>query len=241
MDIDPIAERIEGEVAEQSGVSVVVERQGERLVVSGFVSSEGERRAVFDIISDLAPNDIVDDNLELNQVLPEEVDGMQLSEAEAGDFPGARTGTEDDEALEPGDFMDQEILENPLNAAGPTGVAEDADIGEGEEVYVPPTDPVITREGEVLGGFDTTSMDEVELPRSSDGTIGDEALAEAIRNELREDATTQDMRLAVEVRNGVVRLRGRVTSVTDAENAEAVAGRILGVEEVLDELEVVNL
>jgi osmotically-inducible protein OsmY len=39
-------------------------------------------------------------------------------------------------------------------------------------------------------------------------------------------------------RNGSVRLRGRVADMDDAENAEAVAARVPGVVEVVEELEV---
>jgi len=93
-------------------------------------------------------------------------------------------------------------------------------------------------EVEVLGGFSTSSMDDISVARSSDGTLGDEAIEDAIRRELREDATTTALDINITVRNGVVRLRGVVADVTDAENVEEVAARVPGVVEVLEELEV---
>lgn len=39
---------------------------------------------------------------------------------------------------------------------------------------MPPTDPVRTRDNEALNGFQTTAMDDdTEIPRSSDGEIGE--------------------------------------------------------------------
>lgn len=64
----------------------------------------------------------------------------------------------------------------------------------------------------------------------------DEAIARAVRRELHEDAATTELRIAVEVEGGVVRLRGKVPEVGDAENAEEVAGRVPGVGEVIEEL-----
>jgi osmotically-inducible protein OsmY len=108
-------------------------------------------------------------------------------------------------------------------------------------VYTPPDDPVITTDAhgraQVLGGFG--EVDDVPVERSAmDGRPGDEALADAIRRELREDAATTDLEIFVAVREGVAHLRGRVADMDDAENAEAVAARVPGVREVVEELEV---
>jgi osmotically-inducible protein OsmY len=113
-------------------------------------------------------------------------------------------------------------------------------------VYFPPTDPVVKPAAggnlQVLGGFSPTSMDTAEVaPSASDDVPGDEALADAIRRELLEDASTTDLRIHVEVRERVAYLRGRVTGVEDAENAEAVAARVTGLLEVVEELRVDEL
>ncbi len=92
----------------------------------------------------------------------------------------------------------------------------------------------------MLGGFDAEAN--VPVERSTmDNVAGDEALADAIREELREDASTADLTIVVAVRNGVAHLRGRVSDLEDAENAEAVAARVVGVREVVEELEVANV
>jgi osmotically-inducible protein OsmY len=79
----------------------------------------------------------------------------------------------------------------------------------------------------------------VEVEASAEDTLpGDEALAEAVRRELKEDAATTSLAVDVFVRRGVVHLRGWVPDMDDVDNAEAVAERVPGVREVVDELEV---
>lgn len=95
---------------------------------------------------------------------------------------------------------------------------------------------------EVVGGTSATSMDAIEVDRSaSDGRPGEEALEDAIRRELREDAATIELDVRVVVRDGVAHLRGRVADLDDAENAEAVAARVPGVLEVVEEFEVASV
>lgn len=115
----------------------------------------------------------------------------------------------------------------------------------GAEPVFAPTDPVVSpspdRSVDVLGGFSETSMDSLEVePSAEDEALGDEAIAEAVRRELGEDAATADLRIAVHVRRGVVYLRGNVPEMIDADAAEEIAGRLPGVNEVVDELLVVS-
>ena len=92
----------------------------------------------------------------------------------------------------------------------------------------------------VLGGFG--SGEEVPVESSaSDTRPGDEALADAVRRELAEDAATTDLTIFVAVRNGVVHLRGQVTDLDDADNAESVAASVPGIREVVEELEVTSV
>ena len=140
--------------------------------------------------------------------------------------------------IEP-DFAGRPNDDSTLHSSG-----VDADEEE-DTSYSPPTDPVVTtdRHGNtrVLGGFSSSSMDSVAVERSSDGTLGDEAIAEAILRELREDAATTALEIDVRVVNGVAHLRGAVTDIVDSENAEEVAARVPGVTEVVDELRVSTL
>lgn len=84
--------------------------------------------------------------------------------------------------------------------------------------------------------------DDMSVQRSAeDARPGDEALADAIRRELREDALTTDLAIEVEVDQGIAHLSGEVADIIDAENAEEVANRVPGVQEVVDELEINEL
>jgi hypothetical protein len=120
------------------------------------------------------------------------------------------------------------------------------DARDGGSAYFAPTDPVVTTDArgrlQVLGGFGATSMDSVEVePSAEDSQPGDEALADAIRRELREDALTTDLRILVAVRRGVAYLRGTVPGLDDAEDAEDVAARVPGVREVVERLAVAGI
>jgi len=136
-----------------------------------------------------------------------------------------------DETDDDADFTDQPLTTDAQ------AVVED---GDGSEVFFAPTDPVLRTgahgEPEIAGGFSPTA--EAPTPeRSSDGGVGDEAIADAVRDALALDASTADLQLNVEVDAGVVRLRGTVSSIEDDENAEAVASAVPGVTEVADETE----
>ena len=113
--------------------------------------------------------------------------------------------------------------------------------------YFPPIDPVIRpnpddEEGiEVLGGFATDALEgpleEEQLPPQV--RRGDDELASAVARALRADSYTTDLNIEVEVVDGVVYLRGLVSSLEDIEQAEEVAGRVPGIEDVEEELEIV--
>ena len=115
----------------------------------------------------------------------------------------------------------------------------DEESSEGAEPYFAPTDPVLNDRGrELIGGFDETSMDAIEVePSTIDEEPGDEALAEAVRRELREDALTTDLHLAVEVKRGVAYVRGTVQNSEEADDAADVASRIAGIQRVVTDIE----
>jgi len=97
------------------------------------------------------------------------------------------------------------------------------------------------REGlEVLGGFSATSMDDTADDAGFD-VRNDDDIARDVPRELREDALTTELEVRVAVRDGVVRLRGEVPTLEDAENAEAVASRAGGVVEVLEEITIPSM
>lgn len=115
----------------------------------------------------------------------------------------------------------------------------DEEQAEGAEPYFPPTDPVLNDRGrDLIGGFDETSMDDVAVePSTIDEEPGDEALAEAVRRELHEDALTSHLHLAVEVKRGVVYMRGTAEDVDVTDDAAEVASRVPGVQRVVADIE----
>ena len=113
---------------------------------------------------------------------------------------------------------------------------------ENAEPYFPPTDPVVrvTKRGEteVAGGFGDgdAPVREGHVHAELEDVPSDEGLEDAVRAELALDASTTHLRLVVSVKDGVVRLSGEVADAADSENALAVAGRVAGVLEVVDDL-----
>lgn len=65
---------------------------------------------------------------------------------------------------------------------------------------------------------------------------GDEALAHAIRRELREDPLTAHLVVHVDVRGAVAVLRGQADDLKDADNAAEVASRVRRVRQVVEHL-----
>ena len=142
-------------------------------------------------------------------------------------------------------LVDQPLLTDPIAAVGGQDDITDP-AADGNEVYVPPTDPVVRpgRHGDVrvLGGFSPSAEEEIRPRRSaSDGQIGDEAIVDAVQAALLRDAATTELAIEVTVEQGIVYLRGTVAGPEDAENAEAVARRVEGVKDVVEELAVAAL
>jgi len=234
----PLTRRIEAQLAE-ARLQVTVESSDGSLILSGIVDSEESREAATDIVSQAAPEARVDNQVDVQSVLPTGVDDF------VGDQPTAEmaeTRAEIADQIEP-DFTARPGLFDPIEAAGPDSSGPEDPAATGE-VYTPPTDPVVTTDSHgaarVLNGFDSGEDLTVE-PSAMDARPGDEALADAVRRELAEDAATTDLEIVVAVRQGVAHLRGRVPDLEDADNAEAVAARVPGIREVVEELDVANV
>lgn len=147
----------------------------------------------------------------------------------------------------PNDSLELEPVDEQPEAAEPRVTEHDVDAieqqdirdeerTEGAEPYFAPTDPVMSGSGEIIGGFEETSMDDLAAdPSTIDEEPGDEAIADAVRRELREDAATCHLALSVEVRRGVVYLRG-AADLEDTDNAADVASRVAGVRQVVDQI-----
>ncbi|MDQ3701580.1 MAG: BON domain-containing protein [Chloroflexota bacterium] len=235
-----LARRIERELETRAAVNAVVEVRDGEIILSGRVDTVEAREAADDIVAELAPGQRLTNDLEVEQVTPTEVSDFYVGDATSATTPVSLEALADQElAIDP-DFTDQPLSTSGLSMSGVDTLEED------DTVFFPPTDPVITTDdkgqAQVLGGFSATSDASIEVDRSTlDGQYGDEAIADAVRRELREDAATTDLRIDVSVRTGIVHLRGEVRDVDDTENAEEVASRVPGVKNVVEELRVADL
>jgi osmotically-inducible protein OsmY len=238
-----LARQIEHEIEAQAGISVIAEETADAIVLSGRVDTPEAKQAASDVAATLATGKRIDNDLEVEGTLPVTVSEFHNDVSPTDPTPEnvaeIRAAGAD---LDP-DFTDQKLDTTALNMAGVlprTDPRQDEDAE--PETFFPPTDPVITSDSQgevkVLGGFSATSDESIRVAPSSDGTLGDEAIAEAIRRELSEDSSTTALQIIVVVRNGVAHLRGTVEDVEDAENVEGVASRVPGVREVVEELTV---
>jgi osmotically-inducible protein OsmY len=244
------ATQIERAIRDVADLDVVVEVANGVITLEGIVDSERDREAAEDIAADLAGDLRIDNALEVQDTLPLSVDTFN---DEQRDGAVAETDAEMEEAgaeLNP-DFTDQSLVDDPGAASGPNeSRPDDDDVDEGAEVYIPPTDPVVTTDAhgqtEVLGGFGQTASDDTGLAEDGmgeaegDHAYGDEAIADAVRRELREDAATTDLQIRVAVFNGAVHLHGTVPGLEDADAAEEVASRVTGVREVVEGLDIAS-
>lgn len=109
--------------------------------------------------------------------------------------------------------------------------------------YTPPTDPPTVPSdnydgAEIASGFGNSSLDEpYDANHHDQFTSDDDEMTDRVREALRADSSTTAYadRIAIAVRNNVVTLRGVVDDLTDAENLQAVAGYVEGIEDVIDE------
>jgi len=229
-------------VLEEAGVSLASEVRDGRLILSGQVDSEENRQAALDVATALAePEGLrVEDAIEVLELSPADafIGGDRGDDLGGGEFAYVEPDANPSAQFDP-------EFETEADFTGDAGTSDPQDAAAEAEPYFPPTDPVVRpsttdQQLAVVGGFEATATDDL------DGTAGfdvrnDDDLAQAVHRELAEDALTIDLPIRVGVVDGVVVLRGDVPSLEDAENAEAVASRVGGVQEVREELTVAGL
>jgi hypothetical protein len=133
-------------------------------------------------------------------------------------------------------------LEGEPDFTGDAGTSDFEEATAEAVPYFPSTDPVVRPDDSdqglaIVGGFAATSLDSEER-EPEPGRRPDDDIARDVLRELRRDALTTDLQIEVEVRSGVVTLRGTVPTLDDAENAEAIASEVRGSREVREELTV---
>lgn len=209
------------EALEAAGIYLLIESQDGAVVLTGDVESVEMHDAAIDLAEAMA----------LPRGLRIE-DSIEVLDSVSGFDPNQDRTIADADQLTPGSSTISDL-----------GTVDADQAGEEAIPYFPPTDPVIrgqstfTDDPEVIGGFQTTSM-QGDDEASHQPFRGDEHITEDVRRELREDASTTDLTINVHTRSGVVHLVGEVPTMEDADNAEAVAGRVAGVIEVREELKV---
>jgi osmotically-inducible protein OsmY len=233
---------IEQAIAGRADLDVLVEEDGNTITLEGMVDSLEDRQAAEDIAADLAGDLTIENNLEVEDILPTS-SGAYASSSPQAELAWVDQRREVEDEVD-ADLTDQELLEDAEGAGGAHGaIGDQLAAAEGDAAWVPPSDPVLGagRRGEagIIGGFSQDSLDDVSVERSAeDRRPGDEALTEAIMRELREDAATTDLNIRVIVREGVAHLHGHVAGAEDADAAEEVAARVPGVVEVREELDI---
>jgi BON domain len=222
----------------QFGIHVLVEVSDGTVTLSGEVDSEDNRQAALDVAHAVADplNLRVDDTIDVLPDAPETLSADTAS-IDRGGFGYLDPDRDDNLVLDQGYDAEPGIDD--------IGTTDSMEAAEEAIPYFPPTDPVVRPTGddqelEVVGGFEATAMDGDELATGYDN-IPEEEITENVLRELRQDASTTDLVIHVVTRSGVVHLRGEVTTLEDAENAEAVASRVDGVKEVREELEVASI
>jgi hypothetical protein len=115
--------------------------------------------------------------------------------------------------------------------------------------YVAPSDPpVVPAEApggiEIAAGMGASALDEPYDPDHAATLLADEDdMAARIREAIRADAATSDYadRIAIGTRGGLIVLRGTVDDIGDTDELVAVAQRVTGVVDVVEELAVDGL
>lgn len=246
MDSQLRSKQIQREILKETGARVVVAEANGVILLSGTVPTDEDHARATEIAVSRAGGLRVENGLEVRRVVAEGIEdtvGLNADELNPDDIaqsPPAILSS----GLDAG--TNQVPLETDESDVVDDSVYDAIDPVEEDPAYFAPTDPVITEgqdgETEVLNGWEPTADADQTVPASAeDNQPGDEALAEAITRELREDASTTSLRIDVQVDRGVARLRGRVTDLADAENAESVASRVPGVRDVVEELDVASL
>ncbi len=128
--------------------------------------------------------------------------------------------------------------------AGETG---NADVAAEEGLtWVPPIDPPVipsdNAEGlEVAAGFGTTGFDgQIDEDHRAEDLTDEDAVSARVREALRADAATSRYadELAIANASGVIAIGGVVDDIEDTDNVLEVAGRVSGVRDVIDEMDV---
>lgn len=167
-------------------------------------------------------------------------------------------GTLTDTAIYEGELEAGETPES-RRSGGPEGLEMlvELELREGETddpneaaeeglAYVAPIDPPVVpsddpQGAKVAAGFSVDALeDPYDEDHHSEAVTGEDEMAARVRDALRSDASTSAYadQIVIGTLGGRVVLRGMVDDLDDTDNVVAVAERVTGVVEVVDEIEV---
>ncbi len=168
-------------------------------------------------------------------------DGLTDTEAYEGEL---EAGVKDDLSGEPAADHLELLIERELRA----GETANPDVAAEEGLtWIPPIDPPVVPDLDdpqgirVAAGFGTTADDEpYDADHHSESITNDDEMATRVREALRADAATSQYAetLAIGTRGSTIAVRGVVDDLDDTDNVVEVIGRVTGVAEVREELEV---
>ena len=192
------------------------------------------------------PPDVPDDEFgrELTGDQPEGDQVAYLREGELDEDDGV-TDTEIYEGE--ADSSAEGALESLTELDMRAGETADPDVAAEEDLtWVPPVDPPVipadNSEGlEMAAGFGTTGFDgQIDEDHRAEDLTDEDEVSARVREALRADASTSRYadELAIANASGVIAVRGVVDDIEDTDNVLEVAGRVSGVRDVIDELDV---
>ncbi len=244
-----LAVEVDRLLKEEAGIYAAVRVGAGVVYLDGVVDSAAQRDAAGDLAGMVPGVTRVQNDLELEDFGLSGEAGMTDGAAEADSTYQMLQGSEA-RGLDPlGEPTEPDFNEPTPGVGGDMTTNAMIAVEEGIP-YSPPTDPVVRPTDDdqalaVVTGFGETSTDEFpDLSATTalgDAPPGDEDIREQVIAALQSDAATIDLVIDVSVRDGVVRLRGRVQTLDDVEFAEEVAGRVPTVREVIEELHVAAL
>jgi osmotically-inducible protein OsmY len=241
---ETLGQRIMDAIQQQTGQRIVAAATDDRVILSGVVPSRHLRNHSATIAASLAGGLWIENEIEVENTLAPGTAAFPSAARNATGWDADTTQNEFVSDNDP-DSMAQPLDSNPDDIPNDS-VYDDVDAPEPDPTYFPPTDPVIVPgargDAAVVNGFAPTADDDVRLDDATlDGAPGDEALADAISQELHRDAATSELAITVTVIDGVAHLTGTVPDLADAANAEDVAGRIPGIRDVIEDLDIAQL
>jgi hypothetical protein len=148
------------------------------------------------------------------------------------------------------DDPDRRSIESLTDRELRSGETDDpSEAAEEGLTYVAPTDPPLTAgdagEPEVAAGFASSALDDEPFDADHHSALvtSDDEVSERVRDAIRSDAATSQYadELDVETDGRIVILRGTVADLDDEDSIVAVAERVAGISQVVDELEVVGV